>query len=384
MPENIPYARQDISDEDVQSVVEVLRSDYLTQGPAVPRFEDAFRSRVQSPYGVAVTSATAALHIACLALDVGPGDVVWTSPISFVASANCGLYCGAEIDFVDIDSETFNMSPTALRNKLEDGRRRGKLPKVVIPVHMAGRPCDMRMIDALAEEYGFRVIEDASHAVGASLDGAPVGSSNCSDITVFSFHPVKIMTTGEGGLLTTRDSAIARRLQLLRSHGITRDASEMTSEVLGSWYYEQQMLGFNYRMTEIQAALGLSQLARIDEFLNKRRELVSAYHNQLSHLNVQLPDLGCLNESAWHLYILRTPLRDRLVEYLSTQRIVCNLHYMPIYRQPYYGRFGFKPDEFPESERYFREAVTIPLFPSMTPAQYSRVVEAVTNFFKDN
>jgi UDP-4-amino-4,6-dideoxy-N-acetyl-beta-L-altrosamine transaminase len=379
----IPYGRQQISDADIQAVVEVLRSDFLTQGPAVPAFEAALASYCGASHAVAVNSATSALHLACLALDVGPGDRVWTSPITFVASANCARYCGADVDFVDIDARTYCLSAERLAEKLAEAAASSRLPKVVIPVHLAGQSCDMAAIHALAQRYGFRVVEDASHAVGSRYAGAPVGRGTFSDITVFSFHPVKIITTGEGGAAVTNQPALADRMRRLRSHGVTRDANEMSGESDGPWYYEQHELGFNYRLTDVQAALGLSQLRRLDAFVARRRELAYRYDTRLRGVPVATPweHPECI--SATHLYIVRLD-RSRVrrthrevFEALRSAAIGVNLHYIPVYRQPYYARLGHMLAQYPEAERYYAEAISLPMFPSLSEAQQDRVVAAL-------
>lgn len=379
----IPYGRQHIDEDDIAAVVAVLRSDWLTQGPAVPAFEAAVARAVGASHAVAVNSATSALHIACLALDVGPGDVVWTSPISFVASANCALYCGAQVDFVDIDPQTYNLSVDALARKLEDAHSTGRLPKVVIPVHLAGQPCDMQGIAALASRYGFRVIEDASHAVGASYQGEPVGSGRYSDITVLSFHPVKIITSAEGGMALTNDPQLARRMAMLRSHGITREPGEMTEAAHGPWYYQQTDLGFNYRMTDLQAALGLSQLAKLDGFVERRRALATRYDTLLAALPLVRPWQHAQGRSSWHLYIVRIPndgkagSHRQVFEHLRGQGIGVNLHYIPIHLQPYHR--ARLPDGFSlaQAENFYREAVSLPLYPGLEDADQDRVVAAL-------
>jgi UDP-4-amino-4,6-dideoxy-N-acetyl-beta-L-altrosamine transaminase len=376
----IPYGRQNISQVDIDAVVEVLRSDFITQGPVVPGFERAIASYVGAAHAVAVNSATSALHIACLALGVGPGDCVWTSPITFVASANCARYCGADVDFVDIDPRTFNLSVPRLAEKLEQARRAGTLPKVVIPVHLSGQSCDMQAIHALSLEYGFRILEDASHAIGASYRGEKVGSCRYSDITVFSFHPVKIITTGEGGMAVTNDLDLVKRMARLRSHGITRYPSEMTSQPDGSWYYEQIELGFNYRMTDLQAALGLSQLQRLDEFVAERHLIAQRYEELLRDKPVALPWQDPDTHSSLHLYIVRVPAGSlktshrEVFERMRADGIGVNLHYIPVYRQPYYQRMGFVRAQFPEAERYYAEAITLPIYPGLSPQQQDEVV----------
>lgn len=383
----IPYGRQSIDADDVKAVIDVLTSDYLTQGPAVPAFEEEVAAHCGARHAVAANSATSALHIACLALGVGPGDRVWTSPISFVASANCALYCGAEVDFVDIDPRTYNLSADRLAEKLAEAEAGGRLPKVVIPVHMAGQSCDMAAIAALAQRYGFRIIEDASHAVGARYRGEPVGNCRYSDIAVFSFHPVKIITTAEGGLALTNDPLLADSMMLLRSHGVTRAPAAMQNEPHGGWYYEQIALGFNYRMTDLQAALGSSQMKRLDEFVARRRALARRYDDTLDALPVSRPWQAPDTESSYHLYIVRLDAKrnsmDRRAafDHLRARGVGANLHYIPIYTQPYYRQLGFAPGLCPEAENYYAEAVTLPLYPAMTDDDQARVVDAVRGLF---
>lgn len=381
----IPYGRQEITADDLQAVADVLRSDWLTQGPAVPRFEAALAGYCGAGHAVAVSSATAALHIACLALGLGPGDWLWTSPITFVASANCGLYCGARVDFVDIDPQTHNMSVAALERKLEAAKAAGMMPKIVIPVHFAGQSCDMEAIHGLSRRYGFRVIEDASHAVGARYREKPVGCCRYSDITVFSFHPVKIITTAEGGTALTNDAEMAARMRLLRSHGITRDPSEMTGAPDGPWYYQQVALGFNYRMTDIQAALGASQVRRLDGYVKRRHEIAAVYDEEFRNFPVItstcLPDA----HSALHLYVVRLKLEELAVGrrevFLSLRGrgIGVNVHYIPVHLQPYYTRMGFKANDFPEAERYYAAAISLPMYPTLTEDQQKRVIEALAD-----
>ena len=383
MTATIPYGRQDISAADIQAVVEVLRSDYLTQGPAVPAFEKSIADYCNTQYALAVNSATSALHIACLALGVGPGDTVWTSPITFVASANCALYCGARIDFVDIDPRSYNLSVERLAEKLAQAEQAGLLPKVVIPVHLCGQPCDMAGIHALAQRYGFKIIEDASHAIGGQYRGQPIGNCNYSDITVFSFHPVKIITTGEGGMALTNDAQLAKRMQLLRSHGITREANEMTQAPDGPWYYQQIELGFNYRMTDLQAALGISQMQRLDEFIARRHALAERYDNKLAAFPIVTPWQHPDSYSGRHLYVIRlktdliTKSHREVFEALRAADIGVNVHYIPVYRQPYYENLGFKPGHCPEAEHYYSEAISLPMYPALTEAQQDRVITAL-------
>ncbi|WP_416137047.1 UDP-4-amino-4,6-dideoxy-N-acetyl-beta-L-altrosamine transaminase [Halomonas sp. HK25] len=380
----IPYGRQDIRQADIDAVLEVLQSDYLTQGPMVPRFEQAVAAKVGARHALAVNSATSALHIACLALGLGEGDWLWTSPITFVASANCGLYCGAQVDFVDIDPRTYNLCPTALAAKLEQAEREGRLPKVVVAVHLCGQPCDMQAIHALGQRYGFRIIEDASHAIGGQYQGDYIGNGRYSDIIVFSFHPVKIITTAEGGMALTNDDALASRMDLLRSHGVTRDPALMTHEADGPWYYQQVELGFNYRMTELQAALGVAQLERLDAYVTKRNALAARYDDVLATLPVTIPWQHPDSVSGRHLYVIRVMLDQvnvthrAVFERLREQGIGVNLHYIPVHTQPYYRQFGFRDGDFPEAERYYAEAISLPLYPTMTPAQQDAVIAALT------
>lgn len=379
----IPYGRQDVTQADIDAVVEVLRSDFLTQGPQVPRFEQAVAQHVGAGHALAVNSATSALHMACLALGLGPGDWLWTSPITFVASANCALYCGAKVDFVDIDPRTYNLCPQVLERKLEEAERDGRLPKVVVPVHLCGQPCDMQAIHALAHRYGFKVIEDASHAIGGKYRNELIGNCRYSDITVFSFHPVKIITTAEGGMALTNDAELASRLALLRSHGITRDPAQMTHEADGPWYYQQIDLGFNYRMTELQAALGNSQMERLDQFVARRHQLASRYDDLFADLPVTTPWQHPDSYSGLHLYVIRLQLdkiartHRHVFEALREQGIGVNLHYIPVHTQPYYQRMGFRQGDYPEAERYYTEAISLPMFQTMTEAQQDEVVAAV-------
>lgn len=377
----IPYGRQSISEDDIAAVTVVLRSDWLTQGPTIERFEQAVAQHCEAAHGIAVCNATAALHIACLALDLGPGDLLWTSPNTFVASANCARYCGAEVDFVDIDPLTLNLSVTALAAKLEEAERAGRLPKILVPVAFAGQSCDMAAIQTLARRYGFKVIEDASHAIGACYAGRPVGCGVQADITVFSFHPVKIVTTGEGGLLTTNDAALAERLRRLRSHGITRDPALMHEQEQGAWHYEQLELGFNYRLTDIQAALGLSQLERLGAFIARRRALVARYRDRLAQLPVGLLGDQPLAESAWHLFPIRVDesQRDHVFAGMRAAGIGVNLHYIPVHLQPYYQALGFQPGDFPEAERYYAQALSLPLYADLSDAQQDRVIHSLAS-----
>jgi UDP-4-amino-4,6-dideoxy-N-acetyl-beta-L-altrosamine transaminase len=380
----IPYGRQDINQADIDAVVEVLRSDFLTQGPVVPRFEEAVASYCGVQHAVAVNSATGALHIACLALGVGKGDVVWTTPSTFVASANCALYCGATVDFVDIDPRTCNLSVDRLAEKLARAEKAGQLPKVVIPVHLCGQPCDMAAIHALGRRYGFKIIEDAAHAIGGRYKGEPIGRCRYSDITVFSFHPVKIITTGEGGMALTNDTQLAKRLRLFRSHGITSDAAEMHPRVPHElWNYQQIALGFNYRMTDILAALGLSQMGRIDEFVTKRHIIAERYDRMLSGLPVAIPEQHADGYSSFHLYVIRLKLGEiekthrQVYDALRAADILVNLHYIPVYRQPYYEQMGFKAGYCPEAEQYHAEVISLPMYPGLSEAQQDQVVAAL-------
>lgn len=376
----IPYGRQNISQADINAVIDVLKSDFLTQGPAVPRFEEALAQTTGGKHAVAVANATAALHISCLALDLGPDDFLWTSPITFVASANCGRYCGATVDFVDIDPDTFNICPDALEEKLKLAETAGTLPKIVVAVHMCGQSPNMRRINALAAIYEFKVIEDASHAIGATYLGAPVGSCTYSDITVFSFHPVKIITTGEGGAILTNDPVIAARLERLRSHGITRDPSLMIGESEGPWYYQQLELGYNYRITDIQAALGLSQLDRLVDFVECRHAIADRYDALLKELPVDLPGRFTEANSSWHLYVLRL---QRAADHLSVFKslrsdgIGVNLHYIPAHLQPYYQQLGFRLGEYPVSEDYYSRAISLPIYPDLDEESQLQVVAAL-------
>jgi UDP-4-amino-4,6-dideoxy-N-acetyl-beta-L-altrosamine transaminase len=379
----IPYGRQDITPEDVAAVTEAINSDWLTQGPAVPRFEVTVAEYCGVEHAVAVNSATSALHIACLAMGLQKGDWLWTSPNTFVASANCALYCGAQIDFVDIDPDTLNMSTAALANKLAVAKASGKLPKIVIPVHFAGQSCDMEEIAGLAREYGFRLIEDASHAIGGRYQGLPVGSCRYSDITVFSFHPVKIITTAEGGMAVTNDEDLAERMRILRSHGITRELSEMTGPSEGPWYYEQVALGFNYRMTDVLAALGRSQIKRIDAYVARRHEIARIYDDAFRHFPVVTPSFRPCAHSALHLYVVRLRLdqlsigRHEVFLSLRAKGIGVNVHYIPVHLQPYYARMGFKRNDFPEAERYYAEAISLPMFPTLTREHQGMVISVL-------
>lgn len=375
----IPYGRQDITEDDIEAVVSTLRSDFLTQGPVVPRFEKVVSDHVGATHAVAVNSATSALHIACLALGLGPGDWLWTSPITFVASANCALYCGARVGFVDIDPDTYNLSVEDLERRLEAAEREGRLPKIVVPVHLCGQSCDMSAIAELAKRYQFRVIEDASHAIGGKYRNGLVGNCRYSDISIFSFHPVKIVTTAEGGMALTNDEALAAKMALLRSHGITRDPSHMDQGPEGPWYYQQIDLGFNYRMTEMQAALGVSQMDRIETYVARRHAIARRYDALLQDMPVVRPMQTADAYSAYHLYPVRVPGADRLrvFESLREAGIGVNVHYIPVHLQPYYRAMGFEPGDYPEAERYYAEAISLPLYPTMSEAQQDQVVAAL-------
>lgn len=380
----IPYGRQDITQADIDAVEAVLRSDFLTQGPAVPRFEGAVAEHVGAKHAVAVSNATAALHIACLALDLGPGDWLWTTPNTFVASANCGVYCGATIDFVDIDPRTYNLCPVALAEKLCLAEKENRLPKVIVPVHLTGQPCDMAAIHALAQKYGFRIIEDASHAIGGHYKEEAIGNCRYSDITVFSFHPVKIITTGEGGMALTNDDAIAARLRLLSSHGITRDQKQMTRESDGPWFYQQLCLGFNYRMTDIQAAVGASQMNRLTEYVARRRKIARRYDDLLARLPLTLPWQHPDGKSAYHLYVVRLQLAERsqvthraVFEAMRAKGVLVNVHYIPVHTQPFFEKMGFRLGDYPEAESYYLDALSLPMYPTLTEDQQDFVVAAL-------
>jgi UDP-4-amino-4,6-dideoxy-N-acetyl-beta-L-altrosamine transaminase len=379
----IPYARQTISEHDIEAVIEVLRSDFLTQGPVVPRFEQAVADYCRVPHAVAVNSGTSALHIACLALNVGPGDRVWTSPNSFVASANCARYCGAEVDFVDIDPQTYNMSASVLTTRLAQARAEDTLPKVVIPVHFAGLPCDLHAIHELSREYGFHVVEDASHAIGARYRDSVIGDCRYSDITVFSFHPVKIITTAEGGLATTSSPELAHRMRMLRTHGITRESADLERKDEGPWYYEQRCLGFNYRMTDVHAALGLSQMRHLEEWIARRHAIADPYDASLAELPFIRPLRPAGSRSALHLYVVqvdpaRTSLTRRVVfERLRAAGIGVNVHYIPVHTQPVYRALGFCTGQFPASEAYYSRCLSLPMFAGLTDLDHARVLEAL-------
>ena len=385
LPDNkkIPYGRQDINQEDIDKVVEILRSDFLTQGPAVPAFESAVAKYCDAKHAVAVNSATSALHIACLAIGVGPGDLVWTSPITFVASSNCALYCGASVDFVDIDYRTYNISVEALAEKLYEAKKTDTLPKVVIPVHMSGQSCDMASIHELSQQYGFDIIEDASHALGGRYKNKPIGNGCYSAMSVFSFHPVKMITSGEGGMVVTNDSKLLKNLRLLRSHGITSNSEDMHSRAPEQiWNYQQIGLGFNYRMTDIQAALGLSQLKRLDEFVTKRQNIAKRYDQLLMDLPVITPWQHKDSYSSYHLYLIQLEFKDknaqhRVFDALRKDGVLVNLHYIPVYLQPYYEQLGFKEGHCPEAEKYYKCVITIPIYPRLLGEEQDQVVESI-------
>ena len=380
----IPYGKQDITQADIDSVVSVLKSNFLTQGPQVPAFENALMKATGADYALAVNSATSALHIACLALELGKGDILWTTPITFVASANCGLYCGATVDFVDIDPATYNLCPKALEQKLVLAKKEGKLPKVVVAVHLCGQPCDMKTIHALSIEYGFKIIEDASHAIGGRYLEQPIGACEYSDITVFSFHPVKIVTTAEGGAALTNCKTLADKMALYRSHGITRDEALMENASHGGWYYEQIDLGFNYRMTELQAALGVSQMSRLSEFVSARHQLAARYYEKLAELPITLPYQLPNTYSGLHLYVIRLNLSEiskthkEVFDALREQGIGVNLHYIPVHLQPYYQKMGFKQGDFPNAENYYSNAISLPMFHGMTHEQQDEVISKLS------
>ena len=380
----INYSRQEITEEDITEVEKVLRSDFLTQGPAVPKFEQSVANYCGASHAIAVNSATSALHIACLALDLGPGDWLWTSPNTFVASANCGRYCGADIDFVDIDTKTYNMSVDALSEKLIQAKKLGKLPKIVVPVHFSGQPCDMPAIYELSKHYGFKIIEDASHAIGASYNKIKVGSCTHSDITVFSFHPIKIITTAEGGMALTNDKYIADKIGRLRTHGITSDKVKMEERPKDEiWNYQQIDLGFNYRMNDIQAALGLNQMKRLDQYIKRRHEIAKHYDNALKNLPLVTPWQSQGNYSSYHLYpiLIEENLiqkkQRQVYDQLIKNNIAVNLHYIPVHRQPYYENLGFKKNDFPQAENFHRKALSIPMYAILKDDQQKYVVETL-------
>lgn len=379
----IPYGKQDIDQSDIDSVIEVLKSDFLTQGPKVPAFEQVVADHVGAKHALAVNSATSALHIACLSLELGQGDWLWTTPITFVASANCGLYCGAQVDFVDIDPATYNLCPIALEDKLIHAERNGTLPKVLVAVHLCGQPCDMKAIHDLALKYNFKVIEDASHAIGGKYQNEFIGNCRYSDITVFSFHPVKIITTAEGGMALTNDDSLAQKMNLYRSHGVTRDQSLMTHEPDGPWYYQQVALGYNYRMTELQGALGITQMQRLDQFVSQRHVLAKRYNELLSELPLTLPWQHPDSYSGLHLYVIRLSLDKiskthlQVFEELREAGIGVNLHYIPVHTQPYYQNMGFREGNFPQAEQYYKEAISLPMFSKLAEEQQRKVADVL-------
>ena len=379
----IRYGQQDITQADIDAVIGVLKSVNLTQGPNILNFEQSVMAHTGAKHAVAVNSATSALHIACLALDLRPGDWLWTTPNTFVASANCALYCGAQVDFVDIDPRTYNLCPHKLEEKLIAAEKARKLPKIVVPVHLTGQPCDMAAIHALAQKYGFKIIEDASHAIGGQYKGEPIGNGRYSDVTVFSFHPVKIITTAEGGMALTNSDELATRMGLLRSHGITRDPALMTQPMDGPWYYQQVALGYNYRMTDMQAALGVSQMTRLQQYIARRHEIADRYNQLLADLPLTLPWQHPDSYSAYHLYVIRLQLDNiqrshlQVFEALRAKDIMVNLHYIPVHTQPYYQQMGFKQGDYVEAERYYREAISIPMHPTLTETEQMTVVDAL-------
>jgi len=379
----IPYGRQNISQQDIDSVIEVLKSDFLTQGPKVPIFENLLAAQFKAKHALAVNSATSALHIACMALGLGKGDWLWTSPVTFVASANAGLYCGAKVDFVDIDPRTYNLCPKKLAKKFEIASSAGHLPKILVPVHLCGQPCDMKNIRELCNKYNVKVIEDASHAIGGSYQGEPIGSCKYSDITVFSFHPVKIVTTAEGGAALTNDHELAKKMALHRGHGITRDINEMTETPHGPWYYQQITLGYNYRMTDLQAALGISQMTRLGEFVSSRHEIAERYNSLLKNLPLQVPYQLDNTYSSFHLYVVKLCLEDisvshrEVFEDLRAKEIGVNLHYIPVYMHPHYRKMSFKNGDFPESERYYATAISLPIYPGLCENDQDFIAESL-------
>ncbi len=384
----IPYGKQDISEDDIKSVIKVLRSDFLTQGKQVPFFEGSIKDYCNVNYSTAFNSATSALHASCLALGLTKGDILWTSPISFVASANCGIYCGAKVDFVDINPNTYNICVEELENKLIVSKKLDKLPKILVAVHLAGQSCDMKRIRELSKEYNFYVIEDASHALGAIYLKNIVGSCKYSDITIFSFHPVKMITTGEGGIATTNSTQIDKKLKLIRTHGITKNQNEFESSSKGKWFYEQQILGFNFRMNDIEAALGISQLKRLKDFLDKRNNIAKKYFENLSDLPIKLPTISKFNYCSYHLYVIRVnndpdkDLRNKLFDYFRENNIFCNIHYIPIHFQPFFKKFGFKRGDFPSAEKYYEEAISLPIYSKLKVDEQNYIIKKLSDFFK--
>jgi len=379
----IPYGRQNITENDIDAVVDVLKSDYITQGMVVPEFEKSIAKYCGATYAVAANSATSCLHLACLALGVGKGDLVWSTPITFVASLNCALYCGAKVDFVDVDPQTYNLSVKCLEEKLIKAEKIGALPKVVIPAHLCGQSCDMESIHRLAQKYGFKIIEDASHAIGGKYKNEPIGNCRFSDITIFSFHPVKIITTGEGGMALTNNADLASKMALLRSHGITRDPNQMTHQADGPWYYQQVDLGFNYRMTDIQAALGVSQMSRLDQYIKARHELAQNYDKKLADLPITIPWQHPDCYSSFHLYVIRLQLNNidkthrQVFESMRDQGIGVNLHYIPVHTQPYYQQMGFNVGDYQAAEQYYSEIMSIPMYPMLSKDQQNMVIDAL-------
>jgi UDP-4-amino-4,6-dideoxy-N-acetyl-beta-L-altrosamine transaminase len=386
----IPYGKQDITKSDIDLVVKTLKSDFITQGPKVPEFENYVKTYCGATFAVAVNSATSALHIACLSLGLTKGDFLWTTPITFVASANCGLYCGAQVDFVDIDPLTYNLSVKALEEKLVDAEKNGKLPKVVVPVHFSGQSCDMKEIYDLSQQYGFSIIEDASHAIGGRYRNGSIGNCKYSDITIFSFHPVKIITTGEGGMALTNSELLSDRMKLLCSHGITKDPNKMNNSQDGPWYHQQIDLGFNYRMSDIHAALGISQLKRLNQYVLSRHEIANRYNSALEDFDVKLPYQHSYNYSSFHLYVVRLNgsnsklKRLNLFKKFNDHGIGVNLHYIPIYKQPYYQNLNIEYDSFPESELYYEEAITLPIFPNLHQDQQQRIIDILCDQLKED
>ena len=384
----IPYGRQDISKEDINAVVKVLKSDYLTQGPVTPLFEEEVKNYCSAKFSFAFNSATSALHAACFSLGLSKGDHVWTSANTFVASANCALYCDAKIDFIDIDPDTYNLCINSLKKKLVKAKKDGKLPKVVIPVHLAGQSCKMKEIYSLSKKYKFKIIEDASHAIGGKYLSEKIGGCKYSDITVFSFHPVKIITTGEGGIATTNDKKIAEKLDMFRTHGITKNEKKLINISHGSWFYEQQYLGFNYRMTDIHAAIGLSQMKRLDKMILKRHEIASIYNSELKDLPVKIPYQDPDSFSSFHLYILRLDLgnikmsQKDIFSFLRDEKIFVNLHYIPVYFHPYYENLGFKKGHCVQAEKYYREAISIPIYPTLLKKDQKKVIKTLKKILK--
>ena len=379
----IPYGHQDIDDNDINAVVRILKSDWLTQGPVIEEFEKAVADYCGAKYAVSVSSGTAALHIAMLAADLGTGDELWTSPNTFVASANCGLYCGANVDFVDIERKTFNMSTSCLEEKIKSAVKKNKLPKVIIPVHFAGQSCNMEKISEIAKKHNILLVEDGSHAIGGSYKEDKIGSCRYSDMTVFSFHPVKNITTGEGGMVLTNRKELYEKLKLFREHGITKTPSLIDDNEQGTWYYQQIVLGYNYRMTDIQAALGKSQLKRIDEFISRRRTIVDIYNEKLKNLGLGLPQEDINNNSAWHLYVIQLDLQkegiDRRFVFNAMRKagIGVNVHYIPVHTQPVYQKLGFKKGDYPEAEKYYEQAISLPIYPGLKKEQQDYVIETL-------